>query len=99
MDMQPEHPVGPGPPEGPAPGSLSGSPTALVVIHMKRDITLMAFALHVGQSADSPDIEIGRISSNLFLHLLQTYSYIGISLLHIQFNSLENMSQGRVVHP
>ncbi len=96
MDIHPEHPVGPGPPDGPAPGNLSGSPTALVVIHMKRDITLMAFALQVGQSAASPDIVIGRISSNLFLHLLQTYSYIGISLLHIQFNSLENMSQGRL---
>jgi len=62
-ELQPAHPVGP---DGPAPLNLSGSPYSLVVMHMKRDITRLAFALQVGQSAGSPDMEIGRINSNLF---------------------------------
>jgi hypothetical protein len=74
VDIHPAHPVGPGPPDGPAPLNLSGSPYALVVMHMKRDITRSAFVLQVGQSAGSLDSLIGRINSNLFLHLLQTYS-------------------------
>ncbi len=74
MDMQPEHPVGPGPPDGPAPANLSGSPYALVVMHMKRDITRSAVALQEGQSAGSRILLTGRINSNLLLHLVQTYS-------------------------
>lgn len=34
--------------------------------------------LHLGHSESSSDLDIGRSSSNLLLHLGQEYSYIGI---------------------
>jgi hypothetical protein len=50
------------------------SPEELVVKQAKRESTLLALPLHVGQSAGSEDLLNGRISSNFFVQSSQTYS-------------------------
>lgn len=62
----------------PAPGTVLGTPPALVVKAAKVDILRRAGWWHFGQSATSPDWLKGRIISNFELHSEQTYSYIGI---------------------
>jgi len=58
------------------PAPLMGfiSPISLGEKQANLDMMRLAWPLQDGQSAASPDLLMGRINSNLVLHLPQTYS-------------------------
>ena len=56
------------------------SPPGDLMVAEKTEKTLEESVPQSGQELFSLDVDIAPILSNLFLHVLQMYSYIGISL-------------------
>ncbi len=86
------------PPPPPAIGTVV--PNSLLERQTNLDKALLEGCLHIGQSAGSLDLLIGRINSNFVWQSGQTYSYIGISVPHLYFNdSVKSRQPSQTIFP